>query len=94
MDLEVPASISMDEIKAILVQHVTQLIDHHFERLVFLLYRVDVDETRMRAVLEQQQGKDAAGLIADLIIERQLQKIKTRQQFGQRDREIDENEKW
>ena len=94
MDLEIPASISLEEIKAILMQHISHLIDHNFEKLVFFLYRVDVDETKMRALLEQQQEKDAAGLIADLIIERQLQKIKSRQEFSDRDKNIDENDKW
>ena len=93
MDLEIPAAISLDEIRAILIQHLTHLIDHHFERLVFLLYRVDVDETKMRAVLEQQQGKDAAGLIADLILERQLQKIESRKNTGFSNKTSDE-EKW
>jgi len=94
MDLEIPATLSMDEIKEILMLHIAHLIDHDFEKLVFILYRVDVNETKMRALLEQQQGKDAAGLIADLIIERQLQKIKTRQEFTNRDKNIDEDEKW
>jgi hypothetical protein len=94
MGLEIPAAISLEEIRAILMQHLAHLIDHNYERLVFLLYRIDVDESKMRSVLEQQQGKDAAGLIADLIIERQLQKIKTRQEFSDRDKNIDENDKW
>jgi hypothetical protein len=45
-------------------------------------------------MLEQKEGENAAGLIADLIIERQQQKIKSRQQFRQRDNDIDEDEKW
>ena len=48
----------------------------------------------MRALLAQKDGENAATLIADLIIERQLQKIKSRQQFRQRDNSINENDKW
>ncbi|MBK8141653.1 MAG: hypothetical protein IPK57_11990 [Chitinophagaceae bacterium] len=48
----------------------------------------------MRALLAEKDGENAAALIADLIIERQLQKIKSRQQFRQRDNSINENDKW
>jgi len=45
-------------------------------------------------MLENNNGENAATLIANLIIERQLQKIKSRQQFSQRDNDIDDEEKW
>ena len=38
--------------------------------------------------------EDAGNIIASLIIERQEQKIKTREQFSQRDNGFDEEEKW
>ena len=76
------------------MSHINYLINHDFEKLVFYLYRIDVNESRMKYLLDQKEGENAAGLIADLIIERQLEKIKSRQQFRQRDKDIDENEKW
>ena len=54
---------------------------------------LDVNENKMRNVLEQRDGENASGLIADLIIERQLQKIESRKKF-KTDGAIDENEKW
>jgi hypothetical protein len=85
---------NLDDIRQKLSAHINHLINHDFEKLVFHLYRIDVDEARMRALLVHKEGENAAGLIADLIIERHLQKIRSRQQFGQRDKTIDENEKW
>jgi hypothetical protein len=44
--------------------------------------------------LQQHPAQDAATIIADLIIERQLQKIKSRRQFSRRDDNISEEDKW
>ena len=94
LEIQLPLTISGDELREKLASHVNELINHDFEKLVFYLYRIDVNENKMRNVLEQRDGENAAGLIADLIIERQLQKIESRQQFRQRDNSINENEKW
>jgi hypothetical protein len=94
LELSLPETISLEELKQKLSLYVNYLINHDFEKLVFYLYRIDVNEAKMKQLLEQREGEDAPGLIADLIIERQLQKIKSRQQFRQRDSNIDENEKW
>lgn len=94
MALTVSKGISFDELRSALATHITYLIGHDFEKLVFLLYRIDVDEIKMRMLLEQKAGEDTAGPLADLIIERQLQKIRSRQQFSQRDNDIDEKDKW
>ncbi len=73
---------------------INELILSDFDKLVLLLYRLDVDEKKLRAILKEKPGTDAGHTIADLIIERQVQKIKSRQQFSQRDNNISEEEKW
>ena len=65
-----------------------------FDKLVMLLYRLDINETKLRKILNENPSNDAGNIIADLIIERQLQKIKSRQQFSQRDNNISGEEKW
>lgn len=80
--------------KQSLVDRVNDLLQHDFPKLVFLLYRIDIDENKLRGLLHQQAGEDAAMIITDLIIERQLQKIKSREQYRQHDDTIDEDEKW
>ncbi|HEY6062022.1 MAG TPA: hypothetical protein VIV35_00335 [Chitinophagaceae bacterium] len=94
LEITLPDNIPPEELQQKLALHVNHLINHDFEKLVSLLYRIDVNEKKIRQLLGQKEGENAAGLIADLIIERQLQKIKSRQQFRQRDNDIDENEKW
>src|SRR5258706_9978588 len=91
LEITLPGNISLEELKQKLALHINHLINHDFEKLVYYLYRVDVNENKMRQVLEQKEGENAAGLITDLIIEGQLKKIKSRQQFSKRDNDIDEN---
>ncbi len=73
---------------------INEMILSDFDKLVMMLYRLDINETKLRKILNENPSQDAGNMIADLIIERQLQKIKSRQQFSQRDNNISEEEKW
>jgi len=46
-----------------------------------ILYKVDVDESKLKKLLKDNPEKEAAHIIANLIIERERQKVKTRKQF-------------
>ncbi len=93
LEISLPVTISGEELKEKLALHINHLINHDFEKLVSLLYRIDVNENKMRQLLEQKEGENAAGLIADLIIERQLQKIKSRKETKSNN-SIPDEEKW
>lgn len=82
LELELPASTPFEQLREQLSVYFNDLIQTDFEKLVFLLYRIDVDEARMRALLAHKEGEDTAGLIADLVIERQLQKIESRRKYS------------
>jgi hypothetical protein len=92
-EISLPPDISLKELKEKLAVHINHLINDDFEKLVSLLYRIDVNENKMRKLLEQKEGENAAGLIADLIIERQLQKIKSRKD-SKSNKNISEDERW
>ena len=93
LGLTVSPKLSLDAIRAAVTSHVNHLINTDFEQLVSLLYRIDVSEPKMRALLQNKQGEDSAGHIANLIIERQLQKIESRKQFSSK-KNISDEEKW
>lgn len=80
--------------KKLLAVRINELIQNDFQKLIAALYRLDVSEEKLKRLLKENSGSDAGLIITDLIIERQVQKIKSRQQFHQRDNNIDENEKW
>ena len=72
---------------------INELIKTDLSRLINILYRLDVNEEKLRKILKENQFSDAGDLIAKLVIERQMQKIESRKQSG-RDGDIPEDEKW
>jgi len=82
--------LSFDE----LVDHINQLISKDFAKLVYLLYAVDVSEKKLKQLLAEHPNEDAGKLIALLILERQEQKKKSREQFKQNEQDIPEEDKW
>ena len=93
LEISLPVTISSEELKEKLTAFINDLINHDFEKLVFYLYRIDVNENKMKQLLDQREGENAAGLIADLIIERQIEKIISRKET-KKNGDIPEDEKW
>ena len=80
--------------KQILTEKIDHLINNDFQKLVLILYRMDVSETKLKQLLNENAGTNAALIITDLMIERQEQKILSRQQFRKKDENISDDEKW
>ena len=80
--------------KQLLAEKINELITNDFQKLVLILYRMDVSEIKLKQLLNENAGANAAVIIADLMIERQAEKIKSRQQFSKRDENISDDEKW
>ena len=78
----------------ILAERINELINSDFQKLVSILYRMDVNEMKLKQLLKDNPGDDAGIIIADLMIERQAQKIKSREQHSKRDENIIDDEKW
>lgn len=89
------ASLSFDErlsIKKELSIYLNHLLLNDFSALVQVLYKVDVSEEKLKSVLKENKEADAGDLLAELIIERQLQKQAQRSELPQDD--IPEEESW
>lgn len=74
-------------------KYINQLIEGDFSHLLQLLYRLDVSETKLKAVLADNPQGDAGTLIAALMLERMQQSRQTRAQF-RTEHDIPEEEKW
>lgn len=74
-----------EDLRNWLIEQVAELIDRDFEHLLRVLYLIDVDERRVRSLVEQQEGERAADIIADLILERQAEKIRSRKKYVPKD---------
>lgn len=77
-----------------LVNTINDLILHNFEKLVFVLYRIDVNEAKIKSLLATKTDTNAAKLIADAIIERINQKKAAKEIFKQHNHIESEEEKW
>jgi hypothetical protein len=82
--------------KAALISRVNELILHDFEKLVSILYRLDVSEQKINSLLGSFPETDAAEMITALMLERELEKQKTRESFRQKGTTTDDmgEERW
>ena len=62
-----------------LAEYIDYLVRTDFQKLVASLYRFDINESKLRSLLETEQDKNAGEIIASLIIARQKEKILSRQ---------------
>jgi hypothetical protein len=92
LEAGLPQPISQENLLQHLSRFVTDLIQTNFQKLVQILYRVDVDENKLRQLLSDSQ-EEAATIIAKLIIERETQKIQSRNLFNHKN-DICDEEKW
>ena len=77
-----------------LAEKMNELIKNNFNHLVQLLYRIDINEAKLKQLLKSNPNEDAGKIIAQLIIERQQQKIASRNAFSKKDEGFNEAEKW
>ena len=94
-EISVPVNVSYELLEEILAKRLEILISENFQQFIFLLYRTDVAEKRVKSILEEAAatGADPYKPIAALIIERQLQKITSRATYKQ-DHLPDDEERW
>lgn len=82
------------QVKQRLEEYINYLITNDFGRLVQLLYMVDVNEHKLKSILRQQPERDAAQIIAELIMARQEEKAHSRQWFAAAASNRDDEERW
>lgn len=71
-----------DDMIALITQYVQELIDYDFEKLLLLLYRIDVNESKVKKAIDANGPNLAAKSIAQLIFNREKEKMETRQRFN------------
>ena len=79
---DAPASMTLDDVRRFLVAQVEALLAHEPARLLSILYRVDVAEPKVKHVLSTSPPAQIPAHLADLLIERQLQKLRLRRAYS------------
>ena len=73
---------SYDELQEKLAVHLDHLLTTDFNKLISILYRIDISQEKaMASLAENAKDENAGQTLARLIIERQLEKVKTRREF-------------
>ena len=93
LSINLPEHITLQQLHDELARYINQLITKNFEKLINLLYRLDVSEQKLKELLLESKTEEAGKIIADLIIKRQLEKIKTRKE-AKSNNDIPDDEKW
>lgn len=91
--LILPAQVTEEALLDVLAAEINQLVLHDFPRLLSILYRVDIPESKLRTTLRDNPRADAGRVMAVLILERQREKKKLREKYRQPPGD-DEEERW
>jgi hypothetical protein len=92
LEIDLPQKRSMEELKLLLSGYIDHLISNNPDKLVSILSRVDVSEKTLKTNLENQK-ENASSIMAQMIIDRQMEKVKTREHYRSSG-DIPENDKW
>jgi len=80
-------STSYQDLLQQLLPVVSYLIDHDLERLLWVLYKIDVDEDKAKFALANIDDRSPAYILTDLIIQRELKKAETRMAYRSKTKE-------
>ncbi len=81
-DFDLPENISESQLRDTLVKTFEYLVEDDFQKLLQILYKADVDQYKLKELLENTEGKSSAEIIADAYIERQKAKVETWKKYS------------
>ena len=76
--------LTLDDVRAFLIPKIAALLDRNPEYLMHILYRVDVAERDVKQAFGTAPAQDIPAHLADLLIERQLLKLKIRRAYREK----------
>ena len=73
--------INLNEFRLYLSQKLSNLMDNNYDSFINILYRIDVDEEKLSKLFSGTNRENISADLADLIIERSIQKAEFRQKY-------------
>ncbi|MFA6277106.1 MAG: hypothetical protein WC622_10180 [Pedobacter sp.] len=83
-DFDLPENLKEDQLLEVMVNAFAYLIDEDFQKLVQILYKADVDQDKLKILLENTENASSAEVIALAYIARQKAKIETWKKYSSR----------
>ncbi|MCX8106239.1 MAG: hypothetical protein N3D80_10265 [Ignavibacterium album] len=71
----------LEEFKKYLIQRLNEMLNNNFNLLVNTLYRIDISEQKLAELFGNKNKENIPEKLADMIIERQMQKIQFRKKY-------------
>lgn len=68
----------LEHLRRLLIERIVELLNRNPEKLMSILYRIDVSEKRVNQIMTTSFPTEVPIHLADLIIERQLAKARSR----------------
>ncbi|KQS32209.1 hypothetical protein [Pedobacter sp. Leaf194] len=81
-DFDIDENLAENQLRDVLITAFAYLIDNDFPKLIQILYKADVDQYKLKELLETVEGKSSAEVIADAYLDRQLAKIETWKKYS------------
>jgi len=64
-----------------LEKEIRYLLDHDFQKLVNVLYRIDIGENQFKEILSKAPQDRISKNLTQVIVNRELQKVRTRKEY-------------
>ncbi len=71
----------LEEFRKYLAEKMKDLLDKNYSLLINTLYRIDISEKQLAVLFSNKNKESIPEKLADLIIERQIQKIEFRRRY-------------
>ncbi|WP_316737613.1 hypothetical protein [Pedobacter aquatilis] len=81
-DFDIPEQLSENQLRETLINAFGYLVDNDFPKLIQILYKADVDQYKLKELLENTKGSSSAEVIADAYIARQKAKVETWKKYS------------
>jgi hypothetical protein len=75
----------LEEFRKYLTEKMRDLLDKNYNLLINTLYRIDISEKKLAELFSSKNKESIPERLADLIIERQIEKIEFRRRYRQGD---------
>lgn len=89
-EVETSGELTIESLVKLLSVRIRELLDRNLEKLVSIMYRIDLNQSKVDKIFENISKDDIAYQLAVLIIERQIEKVRTRRLYKSRGGQIEE----
>jgi len=81
---------NLAQLKKYLTKKITELLDTNYEKLINILYRIDINEDKLKNLFASKNREFIPEQLVELIIERQIQKIRIRNMYRNNNKNLPE----